>query len=268
MTALLRGSDLCGESGKLWHSREKSAKVFGKTVVLMSRSSWSPQELQHFAGQWGFAAAFRRPLFSVLEATHSSTADALVASQQVSCLKFVLRSLGSAGLSLRAPVRSVISCSDASGIGGSASEARNVLWYRAHKLENEVDLARTALQEISAQDNTVHECCVSGSSPGVLGLHLSCAPLTVLVVAANQHASFFMCSLALGLNVPKADLGNFCLQVKVECPCYWHAWESPSGALLLQVVTKLSSLSSWLKLLRIVSLPAIVTLSTLGTLLE
>ena len=66
-------------------------------------------------------------------------------------LKFVLRSLRQqrcwrgAGISLRAPVRSVIRCGDASEIGGSASKARNILWYRAHKLENAVDLARAAL---------------------------------------------------------------------------------------------------------------------------
>ena len=115
----------------------------------------------------------------------------------------------------------VIRCSHASGTGGSASEARNILWYRAHKLENEVDLARAASQEISAQDNTVHECCFCGSLPGVWGISVSCALLSVVVVAANQHASFFMCSLALGLNVSKADSGNFCPQVKVECSCYW-----------------------------------------------
>ena len=64
-------------------------------------------------------------------------------------------------------MRSVIRCSDASGQGVSSSEARNLLCYRAHKLENEVDLARAALFESSAQDNTVHECCVCGSSPRV-----------------------------------------------------------------------------------------------------
>ena len=66
--------------------------------------------------------------------------------------------VGSAGRWLRAPVTSVISCSDASEMGESASEAHNILRYRSHKLENEVELARAALLESSAQDNTVHEC--------------------------------------------------------------------------------------------------------------
>ena len=85
-------------------------------------------------------------------ATYSSTADALVASQQVSCLKFVLRSLRQQrcwevpGLSLRAPVRSVTAAAvTLLRTGGSASEARNVLWYRAHKLENEVDFGATSI---------------------------------------------------------------------------------------------------------------------------
>ena len=168
----------------------------------MSRNPWSPQELQHFAGLWGFAAAFRRPLFSVLEATCSSTGDALVASQQVICPQVRLEILaaaallGSPGISLRAPVRSVISCSDASGTGGSASEARNVLWYRAHKLENEVDFGKSST--VKRFRRKIIQCMNTAFVVFRQGFGSQCIVCWWLL-------SFFMCSLALGINVPKAD---------------------------------------------------------------
>ena len=82
--ALLMGTDLCGTSGVSWQSLDKSDKVFGTAVILISRSS-----------------ALRCHLHSVH--TH--------------CLRVCFQStlVGRVNISVRTLVRTVIACSDACG---------------------------------------------------------------------------------------------------------------------------------------------------------
>ncbi|CAK0861135.1 unnamed protein product, partial [Prorocentrum cordatum] len=130
-TAIL-GGELDGTRGVLLHSREKGFRLLAKPAGLMTMESWTEAALHHWSVLYGFGAGFRRPAFSTLQDVISWIHDPAWGKHaaQSPPPEVVDEILASAGLApllfgdLRASIRTIISCSDASEAGGAASEAR------------------------------------------------------------------------------------------------------------------------------------------------
>jgi len=125
--ASLQGGLFDGKAGVFEHHPEKSADLLWKGMALLSQKTWTRHAVQHWAGKACFAAAFRRPLLSVLNAVFGEAlamTEAFVASVEAKeeVLLFVIL-LPLAGTNLRSTLSSTIACTDASESGGGACES-------------------------------------------------------------------------------------------------------------------------------------------------
>ena len=109
----------------------KGHGLVAKSVALLTVPRVTQVACQHWAGVFCFAAGFRRPLFAVaeqifafivklddrkgaLEVLPNEVRDEVLVAGLLTPLAFS---------NLRAPLRPIISCSDASEQGGAAAEA-------------------------------------------------------------------------------------------------------------------------------------------------
>ena len=65
--APLLGAEVDGREGIVRLAPEKAAQFWGKSLGLMTTTTWHHQALLHWAGHACFADQFRRPLFSILQ---------------------------------------------------------------------------------------------------------------------------------------------------------------------------------------------------------
>ena len=135
-SAPLQGSLLDGHDGLLMFHPDKGAKLFWQTLWMASLRTWTEASLRQWAGRACFAAAFRRPLLSVLQnAFHVISAseagsvqvfqleDAVVTREEMLIFAALVPLCFS---NLRAPVAPAITCSDASEWGGGSASATSL----------------------------------------------------------------------------------------------------------------------------------------------
>ena len=125
------GGELDGISGILRVSQDKSHGFACKSAVMLSCKQVNQVASQHWAGVACFSAGFRRPIFSVLQ----DLFQFLVEFDERECVRatvppevrteILLASLLIPFMhsNLRAPLRPMLSISDASEVGGSCGRS-------------------------------------------------------------------------------------------------------------------------------------------------
>ena len=130
IAACLRG-EINGLRGTVGYSRSKASGFGKKSAAFLSAQCLGQVSCQHWAGAFCFMAGFRRPLFAVCDELFkfiSAFGDDSLSIKEVPdaardevLLGALLAPL--AFSNLRAPLRPVISVTDASEQGGAAGEA-------------------------------------------------------------------------------------------------------------------------------------------------
>ena len=167
------GGEIDGLRGTLQHARVKGHKFMLSTLALLTLKAPSQPALQHWAGVACFAAGFRRPSFSALEEIFSfiSSPGWLSSTQRRLPLEVFDEVLVFAGLlplcftNLRAPIRPVISITDASEDGGGSAEATTFLSTmskgRASSAEDWLAGINEELSTLGTQEKLVCSSCGS-----------------------------------------------------------------------------------------------------------
>lgn len=124
----IQGGDLDGKSGVIKVVQDKLLNFIGISLALMLAPMWKEFPLRHWTGKAAFVAAFKRPLFAVLqeifEAIELTTRGDVTPSKDVLDEVMVMVTLSAvAETSLRATVSPVISCTDASPTEGGSEVA-------------------------------------------------------------------------------------------------------------------------------------------------
>ena len=127
-TGSLQGGELDGQAGTFRMAPDKLRGFIGISVAMLASETWREFHLRHWVGKAAFAAAFKRPLFAILqevfeliqEAQGRDVAPSKDTKDEVLTM-MVLSVLGEADL--RAQISDVISCTDASPSGGGAAVA-------------------------------------------------------------------------------------------------------------------------------------------------
>ncbi|CAK0814125.1 unnamed protein product, partial [Prorocentrum cordatum] len=161
------GGELDGLRGCLLRSRQTGHALAGKSLVLASTRGWPKGALQRWAGLFGFAAGFGRPLYSVLQEVFPFLADSnwdrVVAQPPPDdVLAEVLVGgllLPMAFVNLRAPVRPLIKCSDASEEGAGAAVASSFVDALAPGVGGQAEDWAAGEAEESHQDAPVLRPC-------------------------------------------------------------------------------------------------------------
>ena len=124
----LQGGELDGKTGTFRMAPEKLRAFVGISLAMLSADSWKEFHLRHWVGKAAFAAAFRRPLFSILQEVFELIQEAqgrdvmpTKDTKDEVLLMMILSILGETDL--RARVSNVISCTHASPTGGGAAVA-------------------------------------------------------------------------------------------------------------------------------------------------
>ena len=123
------GGELDGVKGTFGHCRKKGHRTLRRMFALLAMPRWSVGGLQHVVGSFSYACGFRRPLFTILAAVFAEITAHPVhgtfkpTEVSVSEVMLALVTLPFASTNLRRFVRRVVSSSDASTVGGGASEA-------------------------------------------------------------------------------------------------------------------------------------------------
>ena len=124
----IQGGDLDGKSGVIKVAQDKLLNFLGISMALLLSPVWKEFPLRHWTGKAAFMAAFKRPLFAILqeifETIQLTTSGDVTPSKDVMDEVMVMATLSVvAETSLRATVSPVISCTDASPTGGGSGVA-------------------------------------------------------------------------------------------------------------------------------------------------
>ena len=128
LTGGLQGGELNGERGILRVAAEKLQKFVVVSLALLSCEKWKEFPMRHWTGKAAFVAAFKRPLFSILQEIFPHIEDGVkcavypakaVIDEVVTMM--VLAVQGEADL--RAQLSSMVTCTDASPTGGGIAVA-------------------------------------------------------------------------------------------------------------------------------------------------
>ena len=126
----MQGGEFDGRAGVLKLGRDKLESFTGMTLALLRQSLVGEFALRHWVGKAAFAAAFRRPLFAVLqeifgviEASKAGGQRELPAAVVDEILSFMILA-PHAQSELRAELSVEISCTDASPYGGGSAVAQ------------------------------------------------------------------------------------------------------------------------------------------------
>eukprot|EP00438_Fugacium_kawagutii_P024835 Skav205737 [mRNA] locus=scaffold1496:189452:197472:+ [translate_table: standard] len=136
LTGGIQGGELDGETGVLKVASDKLRNFLCLSLGLLGSDQWREFHIRHWTGKAAFIAAFKRPLFSILEqlfpAIERSTAHDIIpgTTEFDEVLTFLILSV-TAESDLRAQVLTEVSCSDASPTGGGSAVATK---FKAHSL--------------------------------------------------------------------------------------------------------------------------------------
>ena len=124
----IQGGELDGRSGVIRVAQDKLMNFIGISMALLLSPVWKELPLRHWTGKAAFVAAFKRPLFSVLqeifEAIQASLRGDVSPSKDVIDEVMIMCTLSVvAETCLRATISPVISCTDASPTGGGSGVA-------------------------------------------------------------------------------------------------------------------------------------------------
>lgn len=124
----IQGGELNGETGVIRVAPDKLLSFIGLSLGLLSGEVWKEFWVRRWAGKAAFIAAFRRPLFSILDKifdliTRLTREDCSPGGAEVDeVMSFLV--LGVQGeAQLRAQVSKEVTCADASPTGGGSAVA-------------------------------------------------------------------------------------------------------------------------------------------------
>ncbi|CAE6967009.1 unnamed protein product [Symbiodinium sp. CCMP2592] len=129
LSGTLQGGELLGREKILRHSYDKSVELFELSMALLTQELMSDYSLRHWTGKAAFAAAFRRPIYSVLQEVYGVmdwAASGAQVSLPIAAIDEVLvfmAMLPLAETDLSSEISPTISCTDASPTGGGSSVA-------------------------------------------------------------------------------------------------------------------------------------------------
>ncbi len=124
----IQGGELNGKAGIIKVAPDKLKNFIGLSVGLLFSEVWQEFPLRHWTGKAAFVAAFRRPLFSVLQEVFdliqmSVKGDVKPTREGMDELMVMCFLSVQAETSLRATISKTVSCTDASPTGGGSCEA-------------------------------------------------------------------------------------------------------------------------------------------------
>ncbi|CAE7300353.1 unnamed protein product [Symbiodinium sp. CCMP2592] len=129
LTGALQGGEILGESRVLRHSYDKTVELIGLGMGLLVNGTMPEHCLRHWTGKAAFAAAFRRPMYSVLQEVYGVLDSSKAGAHLALPLPVVDEVLVFTGLlalaetDLSSEISGEISCTDASPTGGGCSVA-------------------------------------------------------------------------------------------------------------------------------------------------
>ena len=109
-------------------AKDKLLNFVALSLGLLQSDHWKEFHIRHWAGKAAFMAAFRRPLFSILEAVFPKIAESTKADvrpgwkEAEEVLGFMILSIH-AEANLRCQISETVSCTDASPTGGGCATA-------------------------------------------------------------------------------------------------------------------------------------------------
>ncbi|CAE7232215.1 unnamed protein product [Symbiodinium sp. CCMP2592] len=129
LNGALQGGEILGEARVLRHAYDKTIELISLGLGLLTQATLPEFFLRHWTGKAAFAAAFRRPLYSILQEVYG----ALEFSREGAHLTLPLPAVdevllftalvGLAETDLSSEISAEISCTDASPTGGGSSVA-------------------------------------------------------------------------------------------------------------------------------------------------
>ena len=129
LSGTLQGGEILGESKILRHAYDKSVELLGLGLGLLTNGTLPEHGLRHWTGKAAFAAAFRRPMYSILQEVYGvlevnrAGAHLALPTPVVDEVLVFTSLLPLAETCLASEVSLEISCTDASPTGGGCSVA-------------------------------------------------------------------------------------------------------------------------------------------------
>ena len=128
LSGALQGGELDGDRGVLKIAKEKLEKFIVVSLSLLEMEKWKEFPMRHWTGKAAFVAAFKRPLFSILqeifghiqEGMNGPVQPAKAVIDEVMTMA-ILAVQGEADL--RAEISETVTCTDASPTGGGIAVA-------------------------------------------------------------------------------------------------------------------------------------------------
>lgn len=160
------GGIFYGEKGWLALQGQKAQQLLLKELILGGSQRWGEAALRHWCGNAAFACQFRRPLFAILQQVCWEAEDLSLGVRAPSLSAFGEVLLFSMLLpltftNLRAPVRGIISATDASEDGGAASEATRFLPVLEASAANALEAKWGNLAEASGVSDIPRWGCIT-----------------------------------------------------------------------------------------------------------
>ena len=128
LTGGIQGGEIDGKTGIIKLASDKLRSFVAISLGMLTSESWREFHVRHWTGKAAFVAAFRRPLFSILEEIFptiekSQKGDVVPGSKSIDeVLSFLVLSV-QAEADLRADMAREVSCTDASPTGGGSATA-------------------------------------------------------------------------------------------------------------------------------------------------
>eukprot|EP00438_Fugacium_kawagutii_P016090 Skav230956 [mRNA] locus=scaffold3010:254098:259942:- [translate_table: standard] len=128
LTGGIQGGELDGRTGVLRLAPDKLRNFIAISLGMMMSEQWKEFHIRHWVGKAAFVAAFKRPLFSILESLFPAITRSLEqniapgAKEMDEVITFLVLAI-QAESDLRAQVLREVSCSDASPTGGGSAVA-------------------------------------------------------------------------------------------------------------------------------------------------
>ncbi len=196
-------------------------------LALATEPSWSQLMVQNWCGHSGFACAFRRPLFSVMQDIFKEVTrlDGWSGSSRTCALDDVMAFtylIPLAGTNLRVRVHEQISCSDASTAGGGSAVASRLLpccSSETRRLVSDVQYAVREEESIRPSTSSFPYCascrssstCLAFECPAGCGARCCC----ISCVCAHRETDCRLKSVELLCFVEVGCLTEFSLSAAV-----------------------------------------------------
>ncbi|CAE7668538.1 unnamed protein product [Symbiodinium sp. CCMP2592] len=129
LSGTLQGGEILGREKIIRHAYERTVELISLGLALLSQQTLPEHGLRHWAGKAAFAAAFRRPLYSVLQEVYGALevprggADLTLPLPVIDEVMLFTGLLPLAETDLSSELSGEISCTDASPTGGGSSVA-------------------------------------------------------------------------------------------------------------------------------------------------